>query len=289
MAGIGMGIMHDAIHGSYSSNKTVNRFMGYTLNLIGASTKVWKLQHNVLHHAYTNIHGADDDINAPYFLRFTPDAKRYPIHRFQYLYIWIFYGISTIFWVTGKDFIRLRRYSKMGLVKSKAELSREVVKITGWKIFYFGYALVLPMIMAPVSPWIIVLAFLTMHFITGILISLIFQVAHVMPDSNFPSPDESGKIQNEWLAHQLETTINFSPKSRTFSWFIGGLNYQVEHHLLPNICHVHYRKLSHIVKKTAEEYNLYYKTQNSFLSAVSNHVRMLRQLGRMDTLPVPNR
>ncbi|PZX54055.1 fatty acid desaturase family protein [Algoriphagus chordae] len=280
MAGVGMGVMHDAIHGSYSKNPTVNKYLGYSMNLIGANASVWRIQHNVLHHTYTNIDHGDDDINAPFFLRFSPNAKRYWIHRFQYLYVWFFYGLSTISWITSKDFVRVTRYHNMGFFNKAGEYKKELLKISSWKILYYSYALVLPLIMVPLPAWIIILAFLNMHFVTGICISLVFQTAHIMSETTFPEPDEKGLITNQWAAHQLATTSNYAPKSRIFSWLIGGLNFQVEHHLFPNICHVHYRKLSKIVAETAKEFEIPYLVKTTFLKALGDHVKMLRQLGR---------
>lgn len=286
MAGIGMGIMHDAIHGSYSKSRKVNKYMGYTLNLIGANAAIWKVQHNVLHHTYTNIDEADDDINAPFFLRFSPHAKRYWLHKFQHLYIWFFYGLSTISWITTKDFVRVARYSKMGFFKGQNQIQKEVLQIVGWKLLYYSYTLILPLIIVPLAPWIIILAFVAMHFVTGLCISLVFQTAHIMPSMEFPLPDENGLIANDWTIHQLATTSNFSPRSSLFSWLIGGLNYQIEHHLLPNVCHVHYKKLSRIVAETAREYGIPYHTKRTFVAAIWDHVKMLRQLGRMELAPV---
>lgn len=280
MAGVGMGVMHDAIHGSYSKNPVINKYMGYTMNLIGANAGVWKIQHNVLHHTYTNIDHGDDDINAPFFLRFSPNAKRYWIHRFQYLYIWFFYGLSTVSWITSKDFVRATRYKNMGFYNDGGAFSKELVKIAAWKIFYYSYALVLPLIMIPLPAGIIILAFFSMHFVTGICISLVFQTAHILSDTTFPEPDEKGVISNEWIAHQLATTSNYAPKSKVFSWLIGGLNFQVEHHLFPNICHIHYPALSRIVSQTAQEFEVPYLEKRTFMMALEDHVKMLRQLGR---------
>ena len=282
MAGIGMGVMHDAIHGSYSKNAKVNEYMGYTLNLIGANATIWKIQHNVLHHTYTNIDEADDDISAPFFLRFSPHAKRYWLHRFQHIYIWFFYGFSTLSWITAKDFIRINRYSKIGFFNGKNEVKRAVLKVIGWKLPYYSYALALPLYMVSLSPWIVILAFLSMHFVTGLCISMVFQTAHVMPSIEFPLPDENGMIASDWSTHQLATTCNYSPRSKLFSWLIGGLNYQIEHHLFPNICHVHYKKLSRIVADTAKEYGIPYNSRKTFISAIGDHIKMLRQLGKME-------
>ena len=285
MAGVGMGIMHDAIHGSYSKNQKVNRYLGYTMNLIGGNASVWKIQHNILHHTYTNIEGADDDINAPFFLRFSPHAKKNRMHRYQYLYVWFFYGLSTVSWITTKDFIRLERYRKLGFFNQKNSYRNALLKIVGCKLVYFSFALIIPLLMVPLSPWMVVLAFLSMHFVTGLLISIVFQVAHIMPNTEFPLPNDEGFILSDWSGHQLSTTTNFSPNSRVFSWLIGGLNYQVEHHLLPDVCHIHYRKISRIVADTAKEYGIAYNTKRSFMVALADHVGVLRKLGLADPLP----
>jgi len=280
MAGVGMGIMHDALHGSYSRHPALNKLMGYTMNLIGASDEVWKLQHNVLHHSFTNIDDHDDDINAPFFLRFCPHAESNFFHRFQHYHAWIFYGLSTLSWITVKDFIRLRRYYRAGLLRDRKEYRKYLVRIILWKVFYFSYALVLPLVMSPFSPWTVLLGFLIMHFVTGLCITVVFQAAHVVPDAAFPVPDEAGKIGNARMEHQLATTCNFSPQSKVLSWLIGGLNYQIEHHLFPHISHVHYKKISPIVKQTAAEFGISYHCYPTFFSAISGHFIMLRALSR---------
>jgi linoleoyl-CoA desaturase len=280
MAGIGMGVMHDAIHGSYSKSKKINKLLGFTFNLIGGNATVWKIQHNVLHHTYTNIDHADDDLNAPSFLRFSPNAKYYWIHQFQYIYIWFFYGISTISWITTKDFVRLIRYKKMGFLDKKYEFQKALFGMIFWKLLYYSYALVLPMYMIPLSWQMILLGFLSMHVVTGLLVSTVFQIAHIMPMNEFPLPDEKGYMKNDWYVHQFATTTNFSPKSNLLNWLIGGLNYQVEHHVFPNVCHVHYKKLSKIVANTAHEYGMPYHVKKSFVLAISDHIKMLRKLGK---------
>jgi len=280
MAGIGMGVMHDAIHGSYSKNKNINTLLGYTFNLIGANATVWKIQHNVLHHTYTNIDHSDDDLNAPFFLRFSPHTKHYWLHQFQHIYIWFFYGISTLSWITTKDFVRMKRYRNMGFLDKKNEYKKALLSMTAWKLFYYSYALLLPMIMVPFSWWIILLAFISMHLVTGLLVSIIFQIAHIMPVNEFPLPNEQGLINDNWYGHQFATTSNFSPKSNLLFWLIGGLNYQIEHHVLPDVCHVHYKNLTKIVSETAQEYGMPYHVKKSLGRAIWDHTKMLRLLGK---------
>lgn len=279
MAGVGMGVMHDAIHGSYSKNKTINKWVGHTLDMVGASSIVWKLQHNVLHHSYTNIDDHDDDINAPFFLRFSPNAPHNQLHKYQHLYAWFFYSLSTLSWVTAKDFIRLKRYYKKGLIKSEAEYKKTLLKLIAHKIAYFSVFLVLPLVFSPFSPGMIILGYILMHFVTGFTITMVFQIAHIVEDVDFPLPNEFGIVEGERILHQLATTCNFAPNNTVLFWFIGGLNYQVEHHLFPDICHVHYREISKIVKATAEEYNVPYHSKPHFLLAVLDHFKMLYILG----------
>ena len=284
MAGIGMGVMHDAIHGSYSSNKLMNSIMSQSMNMVGANASVWRIQHNVLHHTYTNIEGADDDLNTPPFLRFTPERLLQNVHRYQYLYTWIFYSLSTISWITTKDFIRLNRYTERGLIKTKREYNVMLTKLILWKLAYYIYALVLPIIFSGFGFGTVLLAFICMHIATGMSISLVFQTAHIMPEIAFPAPCPKGGIDCNWTVHQFETTTNYAPNSKVFSWMIGGLNYQVEHHLFPNICHVHYPKISHIVKETAKEFGVIYHCKPSFWVALKEHAKMLRYLGQQKTL-----
>lgn len=280
MAGVGMGVMHDAIHGSYSKKKSVNSWIGYTLDMVGASSMVWHLQHNVLHHSFTNIDEHDDDINAPFFLRFSPNAEKNGLHKYQHLYAWFFYSLSTLSWVTAKDFIRFTRYYERGLVKGGEKTYKKgIIKLIFLKVAYFAVVLGLPIIFSPFSVGLIILAFIMMHFLTGFMITMVFQIAHIVEVVEFPKADTEGVVEGERILHQLATTCNFAPKARILGWFIGGLNYQVEHHLFPDICHVHYRKIAPIVKATAAEFNVPYYSKPHFFMAVMDHFKMLYILG----------
>jgi len=280
MAGIGLSIMHDANHGAYSSKSWVNKLLGYTMNIIGANAKIWKLQHNLLHHNYTNIYGKDDDINPPSILRFSPHSQKYSYHKLQFLYVWIFYASSTLSWITAKEFVQAIRYRNKGIITKRSELIKILLQLLVWKIFYYSYMLVLPIYLFPELAWVLFFAFITMHLTTGLILSLIFQTAHITPECVYPKADNKDEILNNWAVHQMVTTSNYSPKSKLFSWYIGGLNYQVEHHLFPGICHIHYRKISTIVSSTAKEFDVPYHTQRNFLIAISKHVKMLYSLGR---------
>ncbi|MCB0705562.1 MAG: acyl-CoA desaturase [Saprospiraceae bacterium] len=279
MSGIGLSVMHDANHGSYSSNVYVNRGLGYVLNLIGGYHINWKIQHNVLHHSFTNVHGFDEDIEKG-VMRFSPDQERKPIFRYQVYYAPILYGLLTIFWLVAKDFIQLFRYNKKELLEGQNQTFREALTyIIINKTWYIAITLILPILVLDLPWWQVLLGFLMMQFISGLILALIFQPAHVLEETNFFKPDENGSVENNWAIHQMHTTANFANDSVVFSWFIGGLNHQIEHHLFPNICHVHYKELSHIVKATAEEYEVPYYQHKTFFGALKSHFTLLNKLG----------
>ncbi len=279
MAGIGMSVMHDANHGSYSKFNNVNLILGYLIHLVGGSATNWKLQHNVLHHTYTNVSGMDEDLESDPILRFSPDQKRKKFHRFQHLYAWFFYSLMTVSWAINKDFVQLVRYKRKGLLRmQRVNFSKELVFLISSKVFYYGYVLVLPMVFS-YTWWYALVGFFLMHFIAGFVLAIVFQCAHVVENTEYPKPSETGNIQHNWYAHQLFTTSNFAMKSKLFSWYVGGLNFQVEHHLFPNICHVHYKKISPIVKATAKEFGLPYNNFKTFFGALMCHTRHLKKLG----------
>jgi linoleoyl-CoA desaturase len=283
MSGIGLSIMHDANHRAYSNKAVTNKFMGYFINAVGGFAPTWQLQHNTLHHGYTNIDGYDEDIDAGNVLRLSPSQPRLRAHRFQHLYAWFLYGLMTFTWAINKDFGQLNRYRKEGLLKlQKKSYGRLLSELIISKVLYYIFILAIPLIFMPLAWWWILIMFFIMHFISGFTLGVIFQAAHVVPTSAYPLPDKEGNIQNNWAIHQMMTTADFSPNSKIFSWYIGGLNYQIEHHLFPNICHVHYKKLSFIVRETAKEFGIQYNVQPTFLAAVIGHGRMLRQLGKQD-------
>lgn len=285
VAGIGLSIMHDANHGAYSAKPWVNNLLGYSLNLVGANAFNWKVQHNVLHHTYTNVYDADEDISPRGVLRMSPYSKRHYLHRYQHIYAWVLYGLMTIVWIIAKDFKRLIQYQKDGLVKrQKTNAAKEWAILIVTKLIYVGYMFVLPLILTDLAWWQILTGLLIMHYIAGFILAIIFQPAHVIDGTEYPEPDQQGNLQDVWAIHQLRTTTNFAHNNRILSWYVGGLNYQVEHHLFPHICHVHYREISKIVKETAEEFGLPYKSEPTFTSALVSHAKLLKELGRSPEL-----
>ncbi len=282
---IGTSVMHDSLHGSYSKDRFINRLMGASAYLIGVDPRVWKIQHNTLHHTYTNIEHADEDIAPRYVLRFSPFQERYWFHRYQHIYAIFFYSIFTLLWISLKDIFKLINYRREGLVKS----DRLFWQYLSEQIFFKGtYQIVflwVPVFVLDQPIWLTFLMFVHMHFVTGFMLSVIFQTAHVMPTSHFIEQEEK-EVEENWSVHQLYTTSNYAMDSKLITWLFGGLNYQVEHHLFPNVCHVHYPEISKIVRATAQEYNLPYYAQPTMWAAFYYHFGMLKELGRSDQVGI---
>jgi len=280
MAGVGMNVMHDGNHGSFSRHPWVNKLMGSSIYILAGNVFNWKVQHNVLHHTYTNIHGHDEDLEAGRILRFSKHAQWFPHHKFQHLYSVFLYGLLTINWAIFADFQQMKRYTarKLSYLNSKRH-SLQWVGLVITKIIYFSIWIIIPMIFINAPWWAILIGFVAMHYTAGLILSLVFQLAHVIEDAEMPKPDNSGTMKNTWAIHQLLTTVNFSTKNRFINWFTGGLNHQIEHHIFPHISHIHYTKIGAIVKKTAQEFNLPYNEYKTTRSALFSHFRFLKQMG----------
>jgi len=281
MAGVGMDVMHDANHGSYSKNRRMNNLLSYTLYLLGGLPVTWRIQHNNIHHSFTNIQGYDDDIEPINILRFSPHKPLRKIHRYQHIYAWILYGLMTLLWITTKDFKQLFKYRNRGLLEREEKSFNQLLsKLVLTKLLYYGLFIAIPLITLPIPWYLTLLFFVIMHFIAGVILSAIFQTAHVMPDSEYPLPDEEGNMENNWIVHQLLVTADYARNNKPLTWLLGGLNYHAVHHLFPHISHVHYPKISPIIKEVTNQYGITYREQPTFLKAIGQHAKMLKLLGR---------
>ena len=289
VAGSGMSVMHDANHGAYSDKKWVNSLLGGTLNILGGYDVNWRLQHNILHHTYTNITHVDEDIEQRLKMRWTPFVKWYPVQRFQHVYAFFAYCLGTLSWVVMKDYKQYFTYSKNGVNKcSKNEYYWGMFKLFFFKAIYLVYTLVIPIAVLGYSAGLIIGGFLLMHAIGGFVLSTVFQLAHVVEGVHFPMPNDKGEIENEWAIHQLLTTADFAHDNKLLTWYAGGLTHQIEHHLFPNICHMHYPKLAKIVQETAEEFGLPYYYNSGYFSALKSHIRTLKKFGLQSDFDLAN-
>lgn len=279
-AGIGMGVMHDANHGSFSKNKWVNKLFGHTADVLGVSSNNWINQHNKLHHTYTNIYEHDEDVNGKGLFRFTQDAPRRKIHKFQHLYWTFFYGFLTLGWFFA-DIKAYKKYRDRGLNKSQgADKAKEIASLIFFKLFFVFYMIVVPTLVLDLAVWQVLIGVLTAEFVAGMILSVIFQMAHVVDKFDMENHDKfDGTTKDEWTVHQIHNTFDFAVKNKFLTWYCGGLNYQVIHHLFPNISHAHYPKLYEIVKETAKKHGVNYQEFATFREAFVSHLTFLRKLG----------
>ncbi len=278
VAAIGFNVMHDGAHGSFSKYKFVNQLAAFSLNILGGNSFMWNVKHNVIHHAYTNIDGVDDDINIQPWMRMSSTQKKYAMHRYQHLYFWILYSLLYLFWIFVLDYQKYfsKQIGEMPLKKMK--LSDHLV-FWGFKLFHFFLFVGIPIYQIGFVSWVI--GFIIFTFVAGFVLSIVFQLAHTVEHTAFPVANElTGKLDDEWAVHQLKTTANFATNNKLVSWLVGGLNFQIEHHLFPKISHVHYPAISKIIKKACEEYGLSYIEYPKVRYAVASHVSFLKQMGR---------
>jgi linoleoyl-CoA desaturase len=278
VAGIGFCVAHDALHGAYSSRPCINALLGYTFDLCGASGYMWKLTHNGIHHTYTNVHGLDEDLTVSPLLRLSPHAPWHPVHRYQHLYAFFAYSLSTLFWVLAKDY-KYFFQRNLGPYAATRHPIHQWIGLFAWKAVYYAWSIAIPLMVLNVAWWQFALGWLTMHLVAGALLGTVFQLAHVVEETSHPLAAANGKMNTAWLVHQMETTSNFGSGNTLLTWFVGGLNHQIEHHLFPRICSVHYPAISHIVRAAAQEHGIRYNEHATFSEAIVSHYRTLRSLG----------
>jgi len=278
LAGVGFSIQHDANHGAYSRSPVVNRLLGFTLDALGGSSYVWQWKHNIFHHTYPNVSGADDDIDVGPLARLAPAQPRHALHRFQQVYLWVLYGFLSPKWHFIDDFKNVAR-GRIGELRFPRPRGLRLLELVVGKALFFGWALVLPSLY---HPWWVVGAFYTSTaFMAGVTLAVVFQLAHCVEEADFPEPAPgTRRIDRGWAVHQVETTVDFARENRFLAWYLGGLNFQIEHHLFPRVCHVHYPAIAGIVEATCGELGVRYAAQESLGGALRSHWRWLRRMGR---------
>ncbi|MEX0845958.1 MAG: acyl-CoA desaturase [Balneolaceae bacterium] len=278
MAGIGFSIAHDALHGAYSSNKKVNYLLGLTFDLMGANGYIWKITHNIIHHTYTNIHGHDEDLEVAAFIRLSPHSEHKPVHQVQHILAFFAYSLATFFWVFVKDYWYFFK-NPLGPYENKNHPLSEWVTLIITKIIYYGYTIALPLLLLDITWYHWLIGFMSLHLTAGLILGVIFQLAHVVEETMHPEPNEDNVIENHWAIHEMITTNNFARDNKTLCWYVGGLNFQIEHHLFPKICSIHYPVISRIVEETANDFGIPYNHHTTFRAAVASHYRTLKNFG----------
>ena len=284
MAAVGFNVQHDGGHGGYSEHRWVNKLTSLSLDLLGGSSYIWARKHNTIHHSYTNLAEHDDDIDMGLLGRLSPHQRRLGFHRLQQFYMWMLYCLLPVKWHLVDDF-RAVATGMIGEHRFARPKGWDLVTLIAGKVVFYSLAFGVPMLMHPV--WAVLMLYGVATFMMGLILSVVFQLAHCVEEAGFPQPQEgTGRIQADWASHQIETTVDFGRHNRLLSWLVGGLNFQVEHHLFPHVCHVHYPAIAPIVEQTCEEFGLQYRANPTFRAAVASHFRWLRRMGRPENEPV---
>jgi linoleoyl-CoA desaturase len=279
--GIGFNIMHDGGHNAISSHRLINRLMAHTLDIVGGSSYLWRWKHGVLHHNYSNITGHDMDISLGMLARFTPHQPSYSHQRWQQWYVWLLYGLMAIKWQFFDDF-RTLLTGKIGPHRIPRPRGSDLAMLIACKIFFFIIAFGIPLYLHPFMT--VAAVYVLFAVVLGLALSVVFQLAHCVEEADFPELADGGRsVDNAWAEHQVVTTVNFSHGNSVLTWLLGGLNYQIEHHLFPEISHCNYPGLSSVVKNTCGDFGIPYKAHASFWAGIRSHFRWLRRMGA----PVP--
>jgi linoleoyl-CoA desaturase len=284
IAGTGFGVGHDALHGAYSSRPWVNRAVGSIFEVIGASVPLWKLTHNVIHHTFTNLHGLDEDINPSPILRFSREMPHRAVHRYQRWFCFPLYSLGTLNWIFLKDYRDFFR-RKLGPYEDRRRSPRAFLSLALGKAFHYSWTIVLPLVLLDITVWQFLAGFLAMHLTAGLILGTIFQLGHVVEGPDFPTPTVDGSLEDAWVIHQMKTTADFAPRNRLLTWYAGGLNFQIEHHLFPRVCSVHYEAISPIVRECARRHGVPYHVQPTLRSALASHWRLVSRLSLPDAVP----
>jgi linoleoyl-CoA desaturase len=278
IASVGFNVMHDANHGGYSDHPMVNKIVSLSAEMLGMSGFRWRTKHNVWHHTYTNIAGFDDDVETFGLMRLTPRLPWKPFYRAQAWYYPLIYSMIAFDFILRDFMMALFGKSDANHVYPKMSVSDKVI-FWGGKIFYFLIVIVIPLQVFPW--WQVLIGFVLMMLTVGMIMAVVFQLAHINGDVEFPEPVGSPQhIDNEWAVHQVETTADFAPTNWLLNFYVGGLNYQIEHHLLPHVCHLNYPRLAPIVKATCAEFGIRYTCYSTWREAFTCHLRELQALGQ---------
>ncbi len=276
MAGIGFNVGHDGSHEAFSSRRILNRLAANAFDLMGASSCVWRVKHNRLHHTAPNVIGMDDDINIAPIGRLAPQQRHRWFHRLQHFYLWPLYGMLPLKWNLMDDFLAVAK-GKIGPNPFERPRGATLAMFVGGKVVFFALAIGIPALFHPL--WVVLLFYVTTSFVLGVTLSVVFQLAHCVEEAEFPGAEATG---SDWSKRQLDSTVDFAPRSRLLTWYLGGLNYQVEHHLFPRVCHALYPQMAGVVREVCAEHGVPHRANETLWNALRSHYRWLRRMGRPD-------
>ncbi len=281
---VGMSVGHDANHGGYSRHQRLNRLIGLSYDVIGLSSYLWRFRHNFLHHTYTNVVNHDVEIHGDGLVRMSPEMPHLWYHKYQHLFIWLVYLVIPFYWSFCDLKIALfaPKYHDH-LVPKPAPI--EMLTLVGLKLLGIIWLLGIP-IYAGYSPLVAFLGYAIAYMTYGLVICVVFMLAHVLEPAEFITPQSNSRhpnaqhIDDEWAIFQVKTTVDFAPNNPILNWYVGGLNYQTVHHLFPHVCHIHYPQLAPILADVCAEFGIRYNVYPTFRGALAANYHWLKVMGQ---------
>jgi linoleoyl-CoA desaturase len=273
-----LNIAHDSNHNAISSVPSVNKLLNYVFDVCGISSYMWRILHHRGHHSCINLQGEDDALTGRGIFRFTPHEPRARFHRFQHIYALLFYAMFSLDYVFIRDFEAFFFPTHDYLRRTKHP-AREYAILFAGKALYVTYMLILPVVVLHKPILLVALAFVLVHLIIGLTVSLVFQTTHTVDSTYFPAT--RSEFDNG-VYHIFATTADYATENPVVGWLTGGLNHHIAHHLCPFVCHTHYAPLTRIVKQTAEEFGVPYRQHPTMTRAIVHHLILLKQLGNED-------
>ena len=262
-------LMHSGNHASSSPYPIVNRIISYCMDLGGASSLIWRHEHQLSHHLYTNIIGKDNDcdIGNP-IIRLHPHIKHRWWHRYQLPILFLGMTFGLYKWIFAEFYTLYSR--KIGSVNMKYPTKIDFIINIIFKIFFLVSFIFLPTYYFGFKQAMILL--FIRQSITSLVIENIFIVNHIQPSLH------SHNSEIHWSINQIKTSCNWSSNSRFFNWFTGGLNNQIEHHLFPTMNPYLYTRISPIVKNTCKKHHIPYNDFPTFWDAWISMIKFIHRL-----------
>lgn len=272
-SGIGFCIMHDGNHGAFSDSALLNKTASATSECLGVSSGIWDKKHDSVHHDGVNVLGVDEDIEARPLLRMHEGQKWYRIYKYQHYYWPFAYSLLYLVWPL-KDFYKYFSGKVMG-ERLRFKFADHLL-FWGGKIFFGVMLVAIPIHQVGFHQWLV--GFLSFAMPLGFLLSVVFQPAHVVRGVKNSTIEEAQ--YGDSTEHQISHTANFAPKNKFITWWIGGLNYQIDHHVFRMISHVHYPVIHKILKAVCDEYNFPMVILPTARAALVSHIGKLKDLSK---------
>lgn len=271
-----MNVGHDAAHRAIFKQKTWNDTLFWlSFQLMGSSSYLWKRNHVTLHHHAPNVELNDPDIPQTPLVRFIYWQKWRWFHQYQHIYIVVLYAIYTMVYFFISEQILL-----LGFDKSQPSVPKnEVFKAFLSKILFIVLFWGVPFYLKTADWEHLTYAFLSMQILFSLILTLFLGVSHLSDKIEYFSKNNKENIS--WVALQLRTAADYDVEKRWAYWFLGGFNAHALHHLLPSVCHIHYRQIVPIFRKTVAEFGFHY-VEVSYFDLLKSHFRYLKKMGQKD-------